>query len=53
MVQSETEWCRVVNRVVQSGAKWYRMVQIGAEVVLSPAGPDPPGLVGPAGFVGP
>ncbi len=56
MVQSGTEWCRVVqsgtewyrvvqsgtewHRVVRSGTEWYRVVQSGAEVVLNPAGPD-------------
>ena len=48
VVQSGTEWYRVVQsgtkwyRVVQSITEWYRVVQSGAEVVSSPAGPDPP-----------
>ncbi len=81
MVQNETEWCRVVNRVVQSGTKWYRVVQSGtewnrvmyrvvyrvvqsetewyrvvqngAEVVSSPAGPDPPAWLVPLALLVP
>ena len=48
MVLSGTQWYTVVQsgtkwyRVVQSSTEWYRVVQSVAEVVSSPAGPDPP-----------
>ncbi len=49
MVQNGTEW----YEVVQSGTKWYKVVQSGTEVVLSPAGPDPPAPLVPLAFLVP
>ncbi len=63
-VQSGSEWYRkVYSRVVQSGmecyrmvqscSEWYRVVQSGTEVVVSPAGPDPPAPLVPLALLVP